>query len=93
VLARDGYRCMITGLFDEESYKRCAELRTIARRDNVYKVVVQTSQILKESTMQGIDPAGTDEEGPMVNKVRFCPRCKVLRHSPLSRHIMPLVLL
>ncbi|KAI9567170.1 hypothetical protein HD554DRAFT_2220399 [Boletus coccyginus] len=44
--SHDGYRCMITGIVDKTSF-----LKTT--------FVIESAHILNESTMQGIDPAGT----------------------------------
>ena len=74
-LARDGYRCMITGMIDETSLRHCADLRTIQKRGGTNAVTVQTAHILNESTMQGTDPAGTSENSAEVS---FISRYRVL---------------
>ena len=68
-LARDGYRCMITGMFDRGSLKRSAALRKIAESEGVNGVTIHACHILNESTTQGIDPEGNKVE----NKVRCHP--------------------
>ena len=70
-LARDGYRCMITGIIDGNSFRHCADLRAIHERDGHVAVAIETAYILNESTMQGIDPAGTSKDSVEVKKVRF----------------------
>ena len=54
VLARDGYRCIITGLYDRLSRSRCAELKDLR---GVASVSLEMAHIFNESTMQNIDPA------------------------------------
>lgn len=71
VLARDGYRCMITKLIDESSLDHCADLQVIQERDRIDAVTVETAHILNESTVQSTDPAGTSEDTAQENKVRF----------------------
>lgn len=68
-LARDGFRCMITGMFDAASLEKCAELQAMAQHDNAKLVRVQTCHILNESTMQGIIPAGISKGSAAMNKV------------------------
>ncbi|KAI9567689.1 hypothetical protein HD554DRAFT_2267066 [Boletus coccyginus] len=59
VLARDGYWCVITGMIDENSLHRCADL---GDSDDKVPVAIEVAHILNESMMQGIDPAGTSAE-------------------------------
>lgn len=70
-LARDGYQCMISCMFDRESLEHCSALWAIAERDQVPSSAVQTSHIFEEPKTQGIDPAGTDEDSTAVNNVRL----------------------
>jgi len=67
-LARDGYWCMITGIIDGNLFRHCADMQAIHERDGH---VAETAYILNESTMQGIDPAGTSKDSVEVKKVRF----------------------
>jgi hypothetical protein len=60
VLARDGYQCMVTGMFDHNSLLCCAELAN--RATGSIRGTVQTCHILNESMMQGIDLAGISED-------------------------------
>jgi len=69
-LARYGYRCMVSGMIDESSLEKSATLRAISERDGANPISVQACRILNESTMQGIDPEGTSDHDPTVNKVR-----------------------
>ena len=68
VLARDGYRCKVTRMFDRESLHQCAELEAIRNDVIANDVTVQACHILKEPAMQG---AGIGEDSAVVNKVRF----------------------
>ena len=70
-LARDDYRCMITGLLDENSVSHCVELQAIAARDRTCSVTIQTCHILSESTTQDVDPMGISEDSAAAKKVRF----------------------
>jgi len=69
-LARDGYRCMVSGMFNESSLKKSATLQVMAKRDGANRISVHACHILSESTTQGIDPESTSDHGPTVNKVR-----------------------
>ncbi|KAH0835410.1 hypothetical protein J3R83DRAFT_9030 [Lanmaoa asiatica] len=51
-LARDGYRCMVTGMFDSDSLLHRTELQVMATGDHVHEATVQTCHILNESTIQ-----------------------------------------
>ncbi|KAF9643148.1 hypothetical protein BDM02DRAFT_3104817 [Thelephora ganbajun] len=57
-LARDGFRCMITGLFDVASLGHNVELQHENETLGGMPVAVETSHILNESTTQGV---GTSE--------------------------------
>lgn len=48
-LARDGYRCMITGMIDETSLGNCVDLQAIQEHDGTSDVTIQTAHILNES--------------------------------------------
>ncbi|KAF9643997.1 hypothetical protein BDM02DRAFT_3122647 [Thelephora ganbajun] len=69
-LARDGFRCMITGYFDRRSLKYSAELQRMKETLNGISLNIETSHILNESTTQGV---GTGEESSVVNKTHFAP--------------------
>lgn len=64
-LARDGYRCMITGAIDRSSFTSNKALREISKRDGISVTWLEASHIFSESTAQGIDSAGAGT----VNKV------------------------
>ena len=66
VLARDGFRCMVTGLFDDTSLNKSTELRSMHENLGGMPVTVETCHILNESTTQGI---GTSEKSTVANKV------------------------
>ncbi|KAF9645735.1 hypothetical protein BDM02DRAFT_3262713 [Thelephora ganbajun] len=67
-LARDGFRCMITGLFDMTSLKHNAELQRRGETLGGMPIVVQASHILSESMTQGI---GLNEKGSIANKTDY----------------------
>ena len=69
-LARDGFRCMITGMINRKSFESSAALRDVAKRDGASKTIINACHILNESTMQGTDPAGISEDSSVINKVR-----------------------
>ncbi|KAF9645778.1 hypothetical protein BDM02DRAFT_3189404 [Thelephora ganbajun] len=64
-LARDGFRCMITGFFDKTSLKYSAELRRRKETLGGMPIIVKTSHILSESTTQGV---GLNTKGSIANK-------------------------
>ncbi|KAF9645780.1 hypothetical protein BDM02DRAFT_3119694 [Thelephora ganbajun] len=64
-LARDGFRCMITGFFDKTSLKYSAELRQLEEPLGGMPIIVKTSHILSESTTQGV---GLNTKGSIANK-------------------------
>jgi len=70
-LARDGFRCMITGAFDYTSTQQNSELDQLCLSLDASTVTVQASHILNESTMQGIDPTGSSEESTVTNKTEY----------------------
>jgi len=69
-LARDGFRCIITGMINKKSLQSNAALRDIAKRDGASTAQVNACHILNESTMQGTDPAGISGESAVTSKVR-----------------------
>ena len=79
-LARDGYRCVITGIFNKASVKRYPNL--VQRNATV--LPLETAHIFNESMMQGIDPAvREDSQDKLLNKVLFYQwRSNSLSYSP-----------
>lgn len=71
-LARDGFQCMITGLFDGDSCCNCPELKAVAYQYDVPAFDIKTAHIVNKSTMQLIDPNGISEYSVVIN-VRFNP--------------------
>jgi len=69
-LARDGFRCIITGMINETSLESNAALRDILKRDGASMATINACHILNDSTMQGTDPAGISGESAVTNKVR-----------------------
>ncbi|KAG6375712.1 hypothetical protein JVT61DRAFT_3287 [Boletus reticuloceps] len=67
-LARDGFRCMVTGMLDRSSVGGCQVLLDEAQREDINAVTVEAVHILNESTMQGIEPEGISEDTAAVNK-------------------------
>ncbi|KAG9308243.1 hypothetical protein JVU11DRAFT_12130 [Chiua virens] len=57
VLARDGYRCVVTGIYDESSL---AKFNSVAE---VLMATLEVAHIFNESTTQGIDPAVDRDSG------------------------------
>ena len=68
-LARDGFRCMVTGLFDRTSMEKSPALKQLCVDLGATYTAVHARHILSESTMQGVDPAGDSEKAATVNKV------------------------
>jgi hypothetical protein len=60
-LARDGYRCMITGLYDTHSYDKFPEIKQEAMSYGRRIVVTNASHIFPASTNQGT--SGEQERG------------------------------
>jgi len=89
VFARDGYRCVITGLIDRASMKSIAELRRENERLRSAPIGVIACHILNESTTRGI---GASEA--VVNEVCTVAESSISIRSPhpLPRHTTPLVL-
>ncbi|KAJ4482904.1 hypothetical protein C8J55DRAFT_559733 [Lentinula edodes] len=54
VLARDGYQCMITGVWDTNSLERNMELNELLVKSRGYEATVKTCHILSQSIMEGI---------------------------------------
>lgn len=69
-LARDRYRCMVTGMLDYGSVRHCQALKDEAEREHVTVATIETAHILNESTMQGVDSEGTGKVGATENKVQ-----------------------
>ena len=69
-LARDGFRCIITGMFDSGSLKKSEAMRDMAKRDGANGVVICPCHILSESTTQGTDPTGISGGGIMAKRRR-----------------------
>ena len=54
VLARDGYRCVVTGMYNRSSLEHCQEL---ARESGeAMALMLEMGHIFNESTMQNINP-------------------------------------
>jgi len=68
-LARDGYRCMLTGMFDDASLDLSHELRELRAQAGAVRSTIQACHILGESTMQNVDPAGGGEQRATMHKV------------------------
>lgn len=56
VLACDGCRCVVTGMFDEASLNHCLELRDIC---SVFSVQTETAHIFKAVTVRTVKTAET----------------------------------
>ncbi|KAF9063258.1 hypothetical protein BDP27DRAFT_1335410 [Rhodocollybia butyracea] len=60
-LARDGYRCMLTGAFDVNSCSRNRELAILRKRMKAPAAEVQSCHILNKITLQGVgEPDGSE---------------------------------
>ena len=66
-LARDGFRCVLTGTFDRGSLRRNSELSREAEAPDSMMGTVNTCHTPNESTMQDIDPSGYGKGGSVVN--------------------------
>ncbi|KAJ3916874.1 hypothetical protein F5877DRAFT_80493 [Lentinula edodes] len=65
-LARDGYQCMITGVWDTNSLERNMELNELLVKSRGYEATVETCHILSQSIMEGIsDPVQPNKDGSM----------------------------
>ena len=91
VLARDGFRCVLTGTFNMANLEENSELARMAEASPNFGVsTVVTCHILNESTMQGVDPRGDGKGGSVVNKVWAIGLPVSFHNLPLlPRHIMP----
>ena len=84
LLARDGFRCLVTGNFDERSVLKCHKLDDECVRLGAGPTTIAACHILNEATMQGVDPTGASEDIRVINKV-----CVVIfssLHSPPQHH-------
>ncbi|KAF8445072.1 hypothetical protein L210DRAFT_3476143 [Boletus edulis BED1] len=80
-LARDGFRCMVTGMLNRSSVDGCPVLLDEAQREDINMVTVEAAHILNESTMHGIDPEGISEGFPAVNKTCYAAGAMALLES------------
>jgi len=55
-LARDGFRCVVTGAFDEASIERIPELQRKQERLNALVLFIKTSHIVNKSATRGAGP-------------------------------------
>jgi hypothetical protein len=63
-LARDGYRCVISRIYDTNSYQQYPEIAQVVTNQDLDVVATQAAHIFLPSTNQGI--SGDDEGGPKV---------------------------
>jgi hypothetical protein len=63
-LQRDGYRCMISGVYDMESCEKLTAVATIAMNSGIIARPTQASHIFAPST--SADITGKNEDGPKV---------------------------
>lgn len=69
-LARDGFRCVLTGMIDKTSLEMNKELvRTVQALHDPVISIVDVCHIVNESTMQGVDPSRDGKGDSVVNKV------------------------
>ena len=80
VLARDGYLCLLIGLFDGISVLRSHELREELIRIRTTTAPIAACHILSETTTKGVDPTGGSTDSRVINKV-----CAVIFSSLHSR--------
>lgn len=94
-LARDGFQCVLTGMFNEVSLMSNSDLaREAEASGNPVIGTVITCHIMNESTMQGVDPSGDGKGDSVVNKVRAIGLPTPFHNLHLSsRQIMPPMLL
>ena len=91
-LARDDFRCMVTGMLDHRSVGHCQALLHESLNEDITMSEIQTAHIFNGSTLQGIDPEGGGKEGATMNKVPSL--CRVLHFAhALSRLVMRLLAL
>ncbi|KAJ4498550.1 hypothetical protein C8R41DRAFT_937735 [Lentinula lateritia] len=70
-LARDGYQCMITGVWDTNSLERNIELNELLVKSRGYEATVQTCHILSQSIMQGIGDSRRPSSGVIAILTQF----------------------
>jgi len=58
VLTRDGYRCVLTGMFDDTSTQENRKLEQLCVDLGAASTIIEARHILSGSTMQEIDPTG-----------------------------------
>ncbi|KAF8258606.1 hypothetical protein EI94DRAFT_1754177 [Lactarius quietus] len=80
VLARDGFRCLLTGIFDIKSTQYNQQLLERAQLSAGVSTVA-ACHILSESTMQGIDPTGTSKDVCVMDKRRHAASAMSLLSS------------
>jgi len=69
VLTRDGYRCVLTGMFDDTSAQENRKLEQLCVDLGAASTTVEARHISNGLTMQNTDPAGGSEESTTMNKV------------------------
>ena len=91
VLARDGFRCVLTGTFNKATLMENSELARTARTSPNFLInTVVTCHILNVSTMQGVDPSGDGKGGSVANKVwAICHPVPSYNLHILSGRVMP----
>ncbi|KAG6375726.1 hypothetical protein JVT61DRAFT_2571 [Boletus reticuloceps] len=80
-LARDGFRCMVTGMLNRGSADDCQVLADEAESGDINVVTVEAAHILNESTTQGIDPEGISEGTAAVNKTYYAAGAMAMLES------------
>ena len=86
MLARNGHRCVVTGIYNEGSFNCCPQRKW----KGILRVPLEVAHILNESLTQDIDPdISKDISIVPVNKVPFrqCQQSPLL-YSPLFRLII-----
>ena len=83
---RDGFRCMLTGMFDDTSLKRNRELGRLCDGLTGIPSSIQMCRILNGSAMQDIDPTMDSEKSTVINKVCDVTVSRVLRCPPHSHY-------
>lgn len=63
-LERDGYRCMVTGIYDMRSCEKNPDIASLAMRNGIVARETHASHIFAPSTSQDI--SGPNEDGPKV---------------------------
>ncbi|KAF9654326.1 hypothetical protein BDM02DRAFT_3106658 [Thelephora ganbajun] len=91
-LARDDYRCILTGMFDRTSLRFSRELDQLRRGLDATFTTIQACHILNESTMQGIDPTGASEDTAVMSKTDYAVTAmSILRDFGLESHAQELL--